>query len=71
MTDQTLSTDVRHSQISSENENLNRILFIIVICVSIPSILINLFSIYRLHPSTKLSVFVFRCVLHVSFFYYD
>lgn len=53
---------------TSNNDNLNKILFIIVICVSIPSVLINLFAIYRLHPNTKLSVFVFRCVLHVSLF---
>jgi hypothetical protein len=50
------------------NDNLNKILFIIVICVSIPSVLINLFAIYRLYSSTKLSVFVFRCILHVSLF---
>ncbi|UJR13392.1 hypothetical protein I4U23_000408 [Adineta vaga] len=45
---------------------INKILFIIVIFVSIPSILINLFASYRLHGNTKLSVFAFRCILHVS-----
>lgn len=54
--------------IKSSDENFNEILFIILTCVSIPSVLINLFAIYRLQPNTKLSVFVFRCVLHVSLF---
>ncbi|CAF4858822.1 unnamed protein product [Rotaria sp. Silwood1] len=54
--------------IIDENINLilNKTLFIIIICVSIPSVLINLFAIYRLHGNKKLSVFVFRCILHVS-----
>lgn len=56
------------SDLSTPNENFNHLLFIIVTCVSIPSVLINLFAIYRLQPNTKLSVFVFRCVLHVSLF---
>lgn len=56
---------------SSTNQftaNINEILFLILTCVSIPSVCINLFAIYRLQPNTKLSVFVFRCVLHVSLF---
>ncbi|CAF2331919.1 unnamed protein product [Rotaria sp. Silwood2] len=47
---------------------MNIILFIVTICVSIPSVLINLFAIYRLHANTKLSVFAFRTILHVSLF---
>ena len=56
--------------LSDEDTNplLNMILFIIIICVSIPSVFINLFAIYRLYANTKLSVFVFRCILHVSLF---
>ncbi|CAF0852668.1 unnamed protein product [Rotaria sordida] len=45
---------------------MNIILFIVTICMSIPSVFINLFAIYRLHANTKLSVFVFRTILHVS-----
>ncbi|CAF0895543.1 unnamed protein product [Adineta ricciae] len=44
----------------------NKVLFVIVISVSIPSVFINLFATYRLHSNTKLSVFAFRCILHVS-----
>ncbi|CAF2634919.1 unnamed protein product [Rotaria sp. Silwood2] len=62
--------DVENSTEISFDDNLNlifnKILFIIIICVSIPSVLINLFAIYRLHGNKKLSVFVFRCILHVS-----
>src|SRR4051812_39932839 len=68
MIDKTLLTDIQNSPETSNDERLNKILFIIIICVSIPSVLINLFAIYRLHPNTKLSVFVFRCILHVSLF---
>jgi hypothetical protein len=50
------------------NSFINMILFIIILCVSIPSVFINLFAIYRLHANTKLSVFVFRTILHVSLF---
>jgi hypothetical protein len=64
MKNKTFLTDIH----DFNNKNLNKILFIIIICVSIPSILINLFAIYRLHSNTKLSVFVFRCILHVSLF---
>ncbi len=66
MKNKTFSTDVQNLIRTSTDEHLNKILFIIIICVSIPSVLINLFAIYRLHPNTKLSVFVFRCILHVS-----
>ncbi|CAF1087710.1 unnamed protein product [Adineta steineri] len=47
---------------------INKIIFIIILCISIPSIMINLFATYRLHGNTKLSVFAFRCILHVSLF---
>jgi hypothetical protein len=68
MNDTIFFFDVDNSTTMSDNKNLNEILFIIVLCLSIPSILINLFAIYRLHRNTKLSVFVFRCILHVSLF---
>jgi hypothetical protein len=68
MKNKTYLSFVNNSTKISNDENLNKILFIIIICVSIPSILINLFAIYRLHPNTKLSVFVFRSILHVSLF---
>ena len=50
------------------NRLINNILFFITICVSIPSVFINLFALYQLHANTKLSVFVFRTILHVSLF---
>jgi hypothetical protein len=50
------------------NHLMNHILFFVMICVSIPSVFINLFAIYQLHANTKLSVFVFRTILHVSLF---
>jgi rhodopsin family 7TM receptor len=58
------------SLLSDEDTNplLNMILFIIIICISIPSVFINLFAIYRLYANTKLSVFAFRTILHVSLF---
>ncbi|CAF1066294.1 unnamed protein product [Rotaria sordida] len=66
----TFSIDIENSTRINYDENLNlilnKILFIILICVSIPSVFINLFAIYRLHGNKKLSVFVFRCILHVS-----
>jgi len=68
MKNKTYLSFLNNSTKISNDENLNKILFIIIICVSIPSILINLFAIYRLHPNTKLSVFVFRSILHVSLF---
>jgi len=68
MENKTYLSAINNSIKISNNENLNKILFIIIICVSIPSILINLFAIYRLYPNKKLSVFVFRCILHVSLF---
>jgi hypothetical protein len=68
MKNKTYLSTINNSIEISDNENLNKILFIIIICVSIPSILINLFAICRLYPNTKLSVFVFRCILHVSLF---
>jgi hypothetical protein len=66
MNDKIFLTNIQNSTIITNDKKLNKILFIIVICVSIPSVLINLFAIYRLHSNTKLSVFVFRCILHVS-----
>ena len=72
MRNQTFLTDIQNStrSINDEKFNLiiNKILFIILICISIPSVFINLFAIYRLHTNTKSSVFAFRCILHVSFF---
>ncbi|CAF3146565.1 unnamed protein product [Rotaria socialis] len=54
--------------VHDSNSNMNIILFIVMICVSIPSVFINLFAIYRLQANTKLSVFAFRTILHVSLF---
>ncbi len=72
MVNQTLLTDANNSTRLMQDENfnsiINKILFITLICVSIPSVFINLFAIYRLHTNTKLSVFAFRCILHVSLF---
>ncbi len=50
------------------NYFINNILFFVTLCVSIPSVFINLFALYQLHANTKLSVFVFRTILHVSLF---
>ncbi|CAF0883372.1 unnamed protein product [Adineta steineri] len=47
---------------------INTILFIVLICVSIPSIFINLFALYRLNSNKKTSAFNFRTILHVSLF---
>lgn len=47
---------------------VNTILFVIILSVSVPSVLINIFAIYRLHGNTKLSVFAFRTILHLSLF---
>ena len=63
MLNATLLTNIENSTLT-----FNKILFIIILCVSIPSVFINLFAIYRLQSNTKLSVFVFRCILHVSLF---
>jgi hypothetical protein len=73
MRNKTLLINTGSSTISINNDEninfiLNKILFIIIICVSIPSVFINLFAIYRLHANTKLSVYAFRCILHVSLF---
>jgi hypothetical protein len=72
MINKPLLTNVENSTIIiTENDLnfiLNKILFVIIICVSIPSVSINLFAIYRLQANTKLSVFAFRCILHVSLF---
>lgn len=61
-----------NTSLKHENRNFsfnwNIILFIVTIFVSIPSVVINLFAIYRLQGNTKLSVFVFRTILHLSLF---
>ena len=57
-----------NSIFSSSIQLLNTILFFIIICISILSISINLFALRQLHANTKLSVFVFRTILHVSLF---
>ena len=69
-TQRTLMEEALRSLESDEYSTfvLNRTLFFIIICISIPSVCINLFATYRLHGNTKLSVFAFRCILHVSLF---
>ena len=52
----------------SFSHSLNTILFLIITSISILSISINLFALRQLHANTKLSVFVFRTILHVSLF---
>ena len=47
---------------------VNVILFFTLIFIGVPSILINIFAIYRLHGNTKSSVFTFRTILHISLF---
>lgn len=54
--------------IQSDKPFVNVILFFVLLFISIPSVCINIFAIYRLHGNTKLSVFVFRTILHVSLF---
>lgn len=60
--------DIHNSTRVTNDKNLNRFLLILLISISIPSILINLFAIRRLHFNTKSSVFAFRCILHLSLF---
>ena len=66
----TLSSFNRTGDNSEQNSNplINKILFVVILSISIPSVLINLFAIYRLHGNTKLSVFAFRTILHLSLF---
>lgn len=52
----------------SSSPLVNRILFVTILSISIPSVLINIFAICRLHGNTKLSVFPFRTILQVSLF---
>ena len=56
------------SSIPTSESLSNILLFIIILCVSVPSVFIHLFAICRLHRNTKLSVFAFRTILHVSLF---
>lgn len=66
-TDESAPTS-RPSWISTSESLSNILLFIIILCVSVPSVFIHLFAICRLHRNTKLSVFAFRTILHVSLF---
>ena len=69
-----ISMTLLSSNRSSDDSDLdstppvNTILFVIILSVSVPSVLINIFAIYRLHGNTKLSVFAFRTILHLSLF---
>jgi len=53
---------------NQSNRFINQILFFLTLFISIPSIFINLYAIYRLHTNKKLTVFVFRSILHLSLF---